>query len=239
MSRVLRCAAALALLPASIAGASVAPFTETFSEGNAAWGTGTAWQLFDPLDWNMTGGPDGGGYVFTSQNFVDTVPVGFPSTFFRGQDNYGSSNGAFVGDWLNSGITEFSFWFRHDAPVALSPFARFTPVGANSPSMNVLFTEQAQANTWTQFTISIDPANPDFVVGGGPGTFDAVFGNLGKIQLGADIAELAGLDQLVTLELALVSIAIPGPGAAALCALFGLTGSRRRRGKEALRLTGC
>ena len=229
--RLAACAAVLLpALSASFAAAGVIPHTEDFASGNAAWGTGTDWQLFDPLHWSAGGGPDGSAYVTTAQNFADAVPTGFPLTLFRGQDNFGSSDGAFSGDWLDVGITEFSFWFRHDAPIALNPFARFTPVGSNSPSMNVFFSEFVEANTWTKLTIDISEDNPDFVVGGGPGTYQNVFGNLGKMQLGADVNALVGLDQLVTFDLALVSIAVPGPGAAGMLMFAACAGRRRRRG---------
>lgn len=218
----------LALSLAGTAVAATGPFTETFGNDNANWGTGGDWQTFDPLAWAGSGGHDGGGYVTASDNFADFTPGGFPLTLFRGQDNYGSSGGNFEGDWIEGGIIEFSFWVRHDASVDLEYFVRFTPMGANAPSMNLFFGDLVAPNTWTKLTATISPDNEDFVVGGGPNTYNTVFGNLGKIQLGADVSPLAGIDQEFNFDLSQVSIAIPAPGALALFGLGFLTRGRRR-----------
>jgi len=215
---------------AATASASVEPYTETFADGNANWGTGGDWEVFEPLDWQGSGGPDSGAHVTAPKNFVDFEPGGFPLTIFRGQDNFNSSDGAFEGDWISAGVTEFSFWVRHDADIALDYFARFTPIGSNSPSMNVIFSEAVQPNTWTKLSVEIDSNNDDLIPGGPPGTYEAVFGNLGKMQIGADVGQLAGDDQLYHFDLALVSISLPAPGAMALFGLVAaLGGSRRRR----------
>lgn len=211
------------------AGAAVDPYTETFASDNANWGGGGDWTTFQPLDWSGSGGPDGGGFVSDTLNFSEFSPGGFPLTVFRGQDNYNSSNGAFEGDWLAGGITTFSFWVRHNAPIDLQYFVRFTPADANSPSMNFEFSDSLVApNTWTQLTLDISEDNPGWIVGGGPGTYNSVFTNLGKIQLGADMGGLAGMEPDFTFDLANVAI-IPAPGAISLLALAGLFGTRRRR----------
>lgn len=216
----------LALSITGVAAAATTPFTESFGGGNANWGGGADWQTFAPLDWTATGGHDGGGFVSTTNNFADFTPGGFPLTLFRGQDNFGSSGGNFEGDWLSGGIVDFRFWVRHDADVALDYFVRFTPVGANAPSMNLFFDQPVQGGEWTELSLVVSPDNDDFVVGGGPGTFGSVFGNLGKIQIGADVSDLAGIDQEFTFDLSEVSINIPAPGA---LAVFGLAFAARGR----------
>lgn len=223
---------AVALVATSLcAAADITAFTETFAEGNANWGTGPTWQSFEPLAWSAAGGPDGGAFVSATENLVDFSPGAFPFTLFRGQDNFGSSGGAFQGDWISANVNEFSFWVRHDATVPLPYFARFTPVGSNSPSMNIFFGELVQPNTWTRLSVWISPDNEDFVVGGGPGTYGAVFGNLGKMQLGAELGQLAGIDQDFNFDLALVSITLPAPGALALLGIALLPHRRRRHAR--------
>lgn len=216
------------------AGASVVPYTETFSADNANWGGGGNWQAFEPLDWSSSGGPGGSGYVSTTLPFQDHQPGMFPAlTIFRGQDNYGSSGNAFVGDWTGSGITQFSFWVRHNSPEELLYSVRFVPVGSNSPSMNFEFSDTlVQPNTWTQLSLTISPDTPGWVVGGGPGTYDAVFSNLGKIQIGVNPDPLAGLEDDITFDLSNVSINVPAPGALCLLGLAGF-GRRARRRKDA------
>ena len=219
----------LTVMLALPAAASVTPYTEAFAADNANWGTGGLWNEYVPLAWNAGGGPDGANYVSSMQNFGDFAPGPLDVAIFRGQDNYGSSDGAFAGDWIDGGITEFSFWVRHDAPVSLKYFVRFTPTGPNFPSMNYRFEDQVvESGTWTQLTLAISPDTPGFIPGGGPGTYEAVMSNLGKIQLGVDIEPLAGNGEDFRFDLALVSMQVPGPGGAALLAVFGF-GCRRRR----------
>lgn len=212
-------------LSATVATADVSPFTETFSEDNANW----ADQSSVPLDWVSTGGADGGGYVTNTFNFVDSSGEGFPQVLFRGQGNLGSSDGAFVGNWLESNIQTFSFHVRHDAPVALTPFARFA-TSNNFPSANVIFTEAVEPGEWTEITIDIEPNNPLFVFSGGPNTFFDVFENLGNIQIGFEGDPLFGKDIDVVFDLDLVA-AVPAPGVLGVFAAAGLLGGRRRRQK--------
>ena len=189
-------------LMAGNAAADVAPFVESFDIGNAAWGD----EAGAPLAWSGSGGADGGGHVSNVFNFVDASPGGFPQVLFRGQDDLGSSGGAFVGDWLAGGITELRFMVRHDAQLPLQWFARMTPAGANFPSVNAV--------------------HPDFVFGGGGDVFSAVFGNFGKLQIGVYGDELAGIDQDYTFQLDQVST-VPAPACGLL--LTGLLAGRRRR----------
>ncbi len=224
-----------AVVVASVVGAfactslgAVVPFTETFANDNANWGGGGNWQNFEPLAWNEGDGPGGANHVTATVDFGQFAEGAADVAFFRGQDNYGSSGGNFVGDWLAGGITDFSFWVRHDAAVELEYFVRFTPAGANFPSMNYRFSDTLVAGeTWTKLTLDIDEDNPGWIVGGGPGTYNNVFTNLGKIQIGIDIDPLSAGDAIHNFDLAMVST-IPAPGALALLVL-GALGTRRRR----------
>lgn len=216
---------------ATSATATVSPFTETFAEDNADWGTGGLWSEYEPLAWSDGGGPDGNNYVTATQDFGGFEPGPLDLAIFRGQDNYNSSDGAFFGDWLDSGVTEFSFWVRHDAPTALEYFVRFTPTGPNFPSMNYRFEDtQVQSGEWTQLSVEIYEDNPGWVIGGNPATtYDAVFSDLGKIQLGASVGEFAGEDVSYNFDLAMVSTTVPAPGALGLLAIGGIAAHRRRR----------
>lgn len=215
---------------ANAASAGVSPFTETFANDNADWGTGGLWNVYEPVQWNQGSGPDGSNHISVTQNFSNFSPGPLDLALFRGQDNFDSSNGAFVGDWITGGITEFSFWVRHDAQEELKFFVRFVKAGANSPSMNYRFEDSlVQGNTWTKLTLQISPDTPNFIPGGGPGTYQNVMGDLGKIQIGIDLNPLAGIDLDFNFDLALVSMNVPGSSALMLLAVGGLFGTRRRR----------
>ena len=112
---------------ATVAGAlsqsafATVPYTEQFTTDAANWrdGAGAA-----SANWVSTGGPDGSSYIASTASaffLEDDDPV----VVFRGQDAYNSSADAFVGNWITSGINQFSVWVRHDAPVSLDFFVRF------------------------------------------------------------------------------------------------------------------
>jgi hypothetical protein len=218
-----------ACMPAS-AGV-VVPTTEHFATDAANWhdNSGTA-----EVSWVASGGPDGSSYVSTAFNFVD-LPPGVPIpgnavALFRAQDEFNSSDNAFVGDWVSSGVSEFSFYVRHSASMPLNFFARFaTP--ANAPAWSGVEFAPVAPNTWTLITIAISLSNPGLFFEGPPGAgqaeFNAVFGNLGHVQIGAFAAGLAGVDQTVTFDLDQPTIT-PAPGAVGLLGLALLTRRRRR-----------
>ncbi len=101
--------------------AAIVPFTEDFNRNAANWFDLTGANL---LDWMGAGGRDGGPFVSTLHNFVNANPED-PIVLFRGHDKFDSSGDAFVGDWLADGVSEFSFFFRHDAIVPVTLFVRF------------------------------------------------------------------------------------------------------------------
>lgn len=222
--RISLAAAALAgAMLASSASAVVIPFEEDFDAGPANWadnGGATA-------NWFASGGPDGGAFVSAGLNF-QSFSAGTSVVALRAQDEFNSSNGAFEGDWVASGVREFSAFIRHDAPVALTPFVRFA-TAANFPGAVTVGLAPIAANTWTEVTISISPNNPLLILEGPTLTFDDVFANVGHVQLGAVAPDsLAGVDQIIQFDADKASI-IPAPGAAAAIGLAGLAGLRRRR----------
>lgn len=214
-------AAALFAAPA-IAGVTL-PAVEAFNENAANWrdAGGSA-----ELSWVASGSFDGSGYVSTSFNFANTAPEDTP-ILFRAQDEYGSSGGAFVGDWIASGAAEFSFWVRHDAITPLNFLVRFTGP-ANFPGAVALEFAPVLANTWTQISIDLNAMNPAFISFEGT-DFETVFSNIGHIQIGVSAPEaLAGLDQSFTFDLDHAAL-IPAPGALGLLCFAGVCAARRRR----------
>ena len=121
--RSLRVAALGALCVAATASAVTVPFTETFSSSAANWSSSSS---FTPLTYFASGGADGLGYASVNYSFVNNLPGDQPLVF-RGQSNFGSSGNAFVGDWISTHVTDFSFYVRHNATAPVTFFARFAP----------------------------------------------------------------------------------------------------------------
>ncbi|MCB9837754.1 MAG: hypothetical protein H6813_00305 [Phycisphaeraceae bacterium] len=208
-------------LSASSASALVNPFTEDFVSDSSNWFNAA---VTGPVDWSMVGGPDGGSHATTVGNFLNNGDGDMPA-LFRGEEGFGSSGGAFVGDWIGGGVTELSFAVRHNAPVPLTYFARFAPSFA--PGANAVEFVPVLPNVWTTITVQIDPMTPFFYEGT---TFGSTFSNIGRVQIGLfGLTGLAGVDQDYTFDLDKVTIT-PTPSAAGVLAL-GLVaaGSRRRR----------
>jgi len=197
------------------------PFTEDFAANSANWFDSTA---INVMTWHDTGGPDGGSYASTTFNFASSGDADTPAVY-RGQSNLGSSGGAFVGNWLGDGVTEFRTFVRHDASTDLSFFARFANPN-NFPAMVALAGGPVAANTWTELIIPIQPG-PNFIPEG-PSTFGAVFGNLGNVQIGVFAEPLAGSDTTVTFGLDKVSI-VPEPASLVLLALGAVAVGRSYR----------
>jgi hypothetical protein len=210
----------------------VNPFTEHFAADHANWynSTGAA-----PVEWVSSGGPDGSSYVSNTFNFMNQAPgVPFPgnvATLFRAQPAFGSSNHAFEGDWINSGVSEFSFWVRHDAPVSMMFFTRFATPN-NFPAWSGVDFTPVAANVWTRLSISIYFGNPNLFysgTSGGLNEYNAVFGNIGNVQVGVYGGDMAGVNQQVRFDLDQPSI-IPTPPA--LLMLIGAIAIPRRRRRD-------
>lgn len=215
----------------SSAFAATVPYTENYGSDAANWynPAGTA-----PASWVSSGGPDASSYISTTFNFKDLAPgVPFPGNavnLFRAQDEFNSSNHAFEGNWIADGVTEFSFWIRHNAASPMTFFARFATAN-NSPAWAGVQFAPVLSNTWTKVTIPISLSNPGLFFEGPPGgqaQFNAVFGAIGHVQIGAFAGDLAGVNQDFTFDLDQPSI-VPAPGAIALLGVAGLAARRRRR----------
>lgn len=197
------------------------PFTEDFNDNSANWFNAT---LTGPLGWSGSGGPDGGAFAFGAFNFENSLLNDTPA-LLRAQDEFGSSGGAFVGDWIDDGVTLFSAQVRHDAPVPLNFFTRFSGP-FNFPGAVAVEFAPVAPNTWTEISFAIDALNPQFVTFEGS-DFDTVFGNIGHVQIGVTVpSSLAGVDADFTFSVDKASI-VPAP-AALLPLVIGLVACSRR-----------
>jgi hypothetical protein len=192
---------------------AVVPFTEDFTAGPSNWADNTALSLLTPVG---TGGPDGGAYASTGKAFSGLG--GQSVVLFRAQDEFNSSNHAFEGNWVNQGVGRFSAVVRHNAPLPLSYFARFSGPG-NFPGGTAVKFAPVAPNTWTQLSFDIRADNPEFVTFEGS-NFDTVFSNVGHVQLGVSAPAALGTDATVfTFDIDKASIAMVVPEPSTLIAI--------------------
>lgn len=204
---------------------SVLPFTEKFEVSSSSWLNGSS-QV--PV-YSAGGGLGGGGSIFTNGT-IDTS--GFGPIIFRGNNAAGASGGAYVGNWLTAGVTEFSAYVWHDGPVALNFYARFDKGAGSAASSNNFL---VAPSTWTQISIPILDAlgtsGQTFQSYGaaGPGGFNSIFSDIKNIQIALGAAQDASTHgQTYTVGLDSVSI-VPEPGTGMLLMLgMGLVASFRR-----------
>ena len=223
----------LALLAAAVSAIShtafaTLPYTENFTTDAANWrdGAGAA-----SATWVASGGPDGGSYVTTTANafaLEDNDPV----VLFRGQDGFNSSADAFIGNWISSGISGFSFWIKHDAPQPLDFFVRFATAG-NFPGTAADKGALIAPGAWTQISYEISPAhiNEYLFPEGPPSFYNSTFGNLGNIQIGYSVpAGFGAVNQAFNFSLDQPSIQAPEPSSVFLAmSLSAIAFMGRRR----------
>jgi hypothetical protein len=149
----------------------------------------------------------------------------------RAQDEFNSSGHAFEGNWIAQGVGRFSALVRHNAPLPLSYFARFSSP-ANFPGGTAVKFAPVPPNTWTQLNFDIRADNPEFVTFEGS-SFNAVFSNIGHIQLGVNVpAALNENATAFTFDIDKASIAaVPEPAGvvAGVMASIAIVGGRRQR----------
>lgn len=225
----MRTAAITALaIPALAVAGSIPPFTEDFEDGASNWLGGD----FLPATEVATGGVDNSAYISSQTGFEFAEEGGF-NVVFRGNTGFfpgtDASDGNFFGDWIAGGVTNLSFDIRHDIATPATFFVRFAANSNGAPFPGAVGVEfqPVLPGQWTTVSIDIDPNNPAFVTFEGS-TFEAVFSNLGFLQVGVVTPDgFVGDPSLFTVDLDNVSI-VPAPGAAALL-LPGLLATRRRR----------
>lgn len=216
------CAVGLLIAGSSAVLAATVPFTETFSAGASNWrnATGTA-----DVNWSAAGGAgDNGGFVNTNFGFSASAANDTP-ILFRGQDEFGSSGGAFVGDWVTGGVTGFAASVRHDAGVPLNFFVRFAGP-ANFPGANNVFFVPVQSGVWTNLFAPLPNGSLIFE---GPFSYGDVFSNIGHVQMGFSVpSSLAGSEVSARFDIDNVSI-VPEPATLALLGLGGIAWAARNR----------
>ena len=138
------------------------------------------------------GGADGGGYISTTRSFADieagsTISFRAHDEFFL-PDKAGSSDGAFIGNWAADQVSLLSDSVRHNSPAPVSFSARFASPFNFPGAIAVVFGPPVMPNTWTDIAFAIDPNNPAIVSYEGQ-NFDAVFSNIGHIQVLTGVPE--------------------------------------------------
>jgi hypothetical protein len=202
------------------------PFTENFTSDAANWrdGAGAA------ATWVASGGPDGSSYITSTASafFLDDND---PVVLFRGQVGFNSSGDAFVGNWISTGVNQFSVWVRHNAPVSLDFFVRFATSG-NFPGTAADKGALIAPNTWTKLSYEISPShiNEYLFPEGPPSFYNSTFSSLGNIQIGYSVPAGFGLDtNSYTFALDQPSIPTPEPGSMFLAMSFAAIAFMRRR----------
>jgi len=190
--------------------AATVPFTETFANDAANWHDSSGANV---LNWTNSGGPDSSGFAFTNFNFSNSAENSTP-VIFRGQSEFNSSGGAFVGNWIADGVTTFSADVRQDSGVPLTFFTRFSS-SANFPGATAVSFTTVQSGEWTPVSFIINPSSPQFISFEGT-DFNTVFSNIGHLQIGVAVPiDLAHADSNVTFGIDNVSI-VPEPASFAL-----------------------
>jgi hypothetical protein len=221
------CAAAVLALSAGGASGVVVPFVETF-ETDAAW-TNTD---FVAPDFVASGGKDGSSYISTTRSFVNSADGDF-DVLFRGEPSLipglvpDASGGAFIGNWIDAGVTELSFDIRHNGFAPVNFFARVANAARFPGAIAVAF-QPVLPGQWTTITLDMTETSPNFVSFEGQ-DYASVFTNAGPVQIGIDAGALGGIPQDFTFDLDNVRI-VPTPGTAVALAFGGVLASRRRRG---------
>jgi hypothetical protein len=213
---------------ASAAQAVSLPTSETFNVDVANWADNSGLAL---LNYYPDGGPDGSGYASANYAFNAGGGAGGTSAvIFRAQDEFNSSGNAFAGNWVADKISKLKVQVRHNAPMPLSYFGRFSGPG-NFPGATAIQFAPVLPNTWTTLTFNLTPTSPQIVTYEGT-SYGAVFSNIGHIQLGVSIpAALASDMTLYKYDLDGV-VATPEPTTIGLATLaLGLMATYRRRGR--------
>ena len=206
---------------------SILPFTEYFETGASNWLNGDSQA---PV-WSGAGGYTGTRAILTTGK-ID--PSGFGPILFRGNNSAGASGGAFVGNWLTAGVTEFQAYVWHDAPVALNFYARFDKgFGSAASSNNFL----VAPSTWTLLSVpildSLGTSGQIFQSYGaaGPGGFNSIFSDIKNVQIALGASQdVSTHGQTYNGSLDTVAM-VPEPSANALCGLAAALLMRLRRKK--------
>jgi hypothetical protein len=159
---------------------------ETFESGANDWVDRSR----DPVTEVAAGGWDGGAYISSTGDIAtNTSSFGSALIQFRCEviaAGANCSDGDFQGDWVGQQVLTLSYWFRHDAAIALQPYIRI-PTGApngNNPAASAIVSQLIAPDTWTQVIIDIREDNPDFDSAFGGSGFANIFSSASRLQPG-------------------------------------------------------
>ena len=225
---VFACACVVALCTPTLA--VTVPTIETFNNGSANWRDVSSVLL----SMAPNGGPDGSAYATT--NFAFSLSSSGNPPLFRAQDEFGSSGGAFEGNWQAAGVKKITADVRHNHPsLDLTFFVRFSTPN-NSPGVSILSSAPVPAGSeWTTLDFDIEFGNPLMTVGAANNLYEnylTALTNVGHLQVGiVRPSGFAGNPTLFTVGLDNVAIRIPEPSSLVLgfvAIIGGLVIPRRR-----------
>ena len=194
--------------------ALIVPFTEDFTSGASNWLNGSS----AAPTWSATGGVDDGGYI-SAPGAISAG--GFGTIVFRGNAAVDASGDAFVGNWLTGGVSTFSAFVRHDAPVALNFYARLD-AGSGRAASSVDFS--VPVGSWYQLNIPITEASFQSYGAAGTGTaaFNSVFSGIQNVQIALSTSQDPGTaGQTYNVSLDRVAI-VPEPHTLSMLTLAAL-----------------
>ena len=205
------------------------PFTEGFDSGASNWLNGG----FQTPNYASSGGLFNSGYISTSAT-IDTT--GFGPIVFRGNNSTSASDKAFVGDWLLAGVSEFSAYVWHNAPVALNFYARFDKGSGSAASSN---NHLVAPSTWTLLQIPIinslgttGQVFQSYGAATSPSGFSTIFNSINNVQIALGASQDSSTHgQTYTVRLDGVSI-VPEPRTGILMGIAAIAlalGRRNRR----------
>lgn len=193
------------------ASALLVPFTEDFTAGTSNWLNGSS----AAPTWSATGGVLDGGYI-SAPGAISAG--GFGTIVFRGNASADASGDAFVGNWISGGVSAFSAYISHDAPVALNFYARLD-AGSGRAGSSIDFSVAPGA--WFQLNLPITESSFQSYGAAGSGTaaFNSVFGSILNVQIALSATQdpsTAGQTYNVSLDRVAT---VPEPRVSALCGL--------------------
>jgi hypothetical protein len=143
--------AAAVILWAAISHAAL-PFAEDFDSG------ANNWKYNNTTDLTVVaagGAVDDAGFVSRTVTFSTVTS----SVLFRAQAPYGSSSGAYIGDWAAQGVGQVSAYVRHSAPDPLTFVTRLAGGDFNYPGATYDTLTTVAPGVWTPIVFDVTLAS--------------------------------------------------------------------------------